>query len=127
MWRPSGGIRATSRDEVERLGWCSRASAEQFSVAVCSSLVSGMSKVDTTQSDRAIGDADTTPASDSESSTADSSVGDVVNDDDDLDAELGKGSFVGRYQIVQPIVRPTLPESGPEDLTLTALGSARPA
>lgn len=63
-----------------------------------------MSKVDTTQSDRAIWDADTTPASDPESSLADSSdssMGDVVNDDDELDAELGKGSFVGRYQIIQ--------------------------
>jgi serine/threonine protein kinase len=60
-----------------------------------------MPKVDTTQSDREIWDADTTPASDSESSMADSSTGDLEIDEEELDAELGKGAFVGRYQIVQ--------------------------
>jgi serine/threonine protein kinase len=60
-----------------------------------------MTKVDNTQSDREIWDADTTPASDSESSMADSSTGDPEIDEDELAAELGKGAFVGRYQVVQ--------------------------
>jgi tRNA A-37 threonylcarbamoyl transferase component Bud32 len=59
-----------------------------------------MTKADSTGSDRELWDADTTPASNPDglmSSSDDSSA----EADDDLDAELGKGSFVGRYQIIQ--------------------------
>jgi serine/threonine protein kinase len=61
-----------------------------------------MPEVDTTQSeDREIWDADTTPASDPKISMANSSTGDLEIDEEELASELGKGSFVGRYQIVQ--------------------------
>jgi tRNA A-37 threonylcarbamoyl transferase component Bud32 len=59
-----------------------------------------MTKADSTGSDHELWDADTTPASNPDGSMSSSSDS-GAEADEGLDAELGKGSFVGRYQIIQ--------------------------
>jgi serine/threonine protein kinase len=60
-----------------------------------------MTKVDTTQSDGEIWDADTTPASSGDVSMSMSDSSEEDSDTDDLDAQLGKGALVGRYRVIE--------------------------